>query len=322
MFSKKEKLINALSCRVIDNFEKHKEDYYEQDGELDGHRIDKVFYRVDSECLKPLIDELINNPNCGYITYMNNVIKEGFVPKKISCLSKQLRWDMNYIIEGLSDELIVNEVLASQMLNYFGCPTVFNTATIIKDVEGKTEYVLISADFMSESDNFKTLWDCYCGIYDLEETIQRLKKGIPTKSKIIKNEIIEEFLYTYFVRRYVLHDGDFNADNIGFLINKENKKIQLLNFDYEFAFDNDFLAGKVNLVRELKDNLSYLVKKYPRIYEKFIKKCEEVYGGLKKISKRDIKVINKYHGSVVSRLKSNLSTVCNTNQSIINSNLK
>ena len=49
---------------------------------------DKKFVRFESDVFQELIDEIINNPNCHYVTYVNDLIKSGYIPKHVSVLKK------------------------------------------------------------------------------------------------------------------------------------------------------------------------------------------------------------------------------------------
>ena len=44
----------------------------------------KHFARCSTKLFNELINELQNNKDCGYVTHINNVVKDGYVPKYIS----------------------------------------------------------------------------------------------------------------------------------------------------------------------------------------------------------------------------------------------
>ena len=78
------KYIKNVSLDEIDEYSQQKSAY---DNELSGQR-QKRFIRLSSDVFGELIDELKNNPNCAYKTYINDLVKEGYVPKAVSVIIK------------------------------------------------------------------------------------------------------------------------------------------------------------------------------------------------------------------------------------------
>ena len=308
-----QKEIDALSIVPIKDFDSVKEEYHEQDLFVDGHRNNKRFFRVDREVFSKLLLELQNNENCDYITYANEVIKEGFVPKKLSCLLKPLRFDRYKSPETNPEELIVNEVLTSQLLNYFGCSTVYNVPIKVVNRDGKNEYALLSVDFLNADNEFKTF----------NESELWIGRSYLSSNEIFKNFpkcIYEEYAYAYLIRFCLLHDGDLKDENFGILKNKVNGNLKVINFDYEFSFDDVMPAGKVQFLKDTRFDLETIKKYCPKVYNKFMSHCTKLSIAINKISKWNVKILNKYHKNIVfNRLKRNLKYIEQLNV-IVNQN--
>ena len=298
-----QKEIDALSISSIKNFDKYVENYDEQDLDFDGHRVDKKFVRVDSKCFEKLLKEIQNNPECSYVTYMNPVIKQGFIPKKLSCFLKPLRYDKF----GSNDDpkkLVVNEVLSSQIMNYFECPTVYNAVTTIKTKKCK-DLALLSVDFLNMDDEFKTFTDLT--VYSSGLTFPH-KCGLHFSK--LPEDIYNQFAYSFLIRYYLLHDDDFRDNNIGELKNKETNKKRAINYDYEFTFEDIMPSGTREFVDTMVEGFRVAKQFCPKELDKFLQKCLYLDFALEKISKRDVEYVNSYHKNLVcSRLKRNLRLI-------------
>lgn len=301
--------IDALSISVINNFDDVVEEYSEQNEEIDGHRFGKKFFRINCECFPKLLEELTSSDDCSYITYANAIIKDGFVPKKLSCLYKQLRFDTYNSDETVAEELVVNEVLSSQILNYFGVPTVYNSACALKNEKAKKEYGLLSIDFLNGDSEFETLEDLGYKIPSGEIRFLKQNENFADEDDRLRDNF-DDFITSVLVRLFVLHDGDFRNFNIGNISNLENGKNQLINFDFEFTFDDIMPDGTSNFIGRMASTLESLKKNYHDIYTSFLDKCMSLQRGINKISARNIKPINKYHKDIVfNRLKRNLKLI-------------
>ena len=308
--------LKALKIKIIDDDLKIKQFYDEQYGTLEGSRGDKTFYRFKSEVLQSLIAELHTNTDCGYKTYVNNVIKEGFIPKHISCMVKQVRYFNLYGTnqqiknENFSDEVYAyKETLASQILNYYGCPTVYNLLLKTKDFRGEDEYKVISADFMQEGQTFLTFAEYDCSLSTLKESIKNIKEKILKKIKTIdeseKKKFIEDFVLSYLVRIYILMDFDFSNSNIGVLIDTDNRKLSPINFDFEQSF---YEADPS--ISEIVEILEYVKTTYPKIYNKFVELTHTLNQALLTIStKRPTYDIESAKDYVYRNLKENVCKV-------------
>jgi len=300
---------DALSISVIKDFDQVATEYDEQDSGLDGHRFGKKFYRIDSSCFPKLLTGLRENEDCGYITYANGVIRDGMIPEKLSCLFKPLRFEAYSSEESVAEELVVNEVLASQILNYFGCPTVYNTATIRRNENGVAEYGLVSVDFSTDDEEFKTLRELKQTVPEWIINRNDWKKWQDNSGEY-PQEYLDDFIYSFLVRHIILHDGDYNDNNLANLIDNENGEKRLLNFDFEYAFDDIMFAGVSEFMKCLMTTLTELRKHNPGLYKRFIDNCTNLQRAIDNIPPSKLQPINEYHKEIVyDRLKMNLNLV-------------
>lgn len=243
-----------------------------QEDRVKGYRR-KEFVRCSSKLFAEYIDELRKNPNCSYISYMNDIIKSGYTPEKFSIIKKECR------------ENPFKEAIASRIMNYFECPTVYDDM-IVKD----GEFYSCSIDFGICGEDFYT-FDEICKdfdrfedllLYDSMETVvnklrNALENYIPQFLKIDKdptemiNKYLENFVYSYMIRGYVLFDGDYGVKNLGIIHNtKKNEFYMSPNYDYEFIMDP--LGYEIKTRECFYKDRKYLEDNYPNVYKKFIDK--------------------------------------------------
>jgi hypothetical protein len=305
------KLKKALSYGYVEaDFYAIAEDYDLKDSRLDGHR-EKEFLRIDSEVFKDLIEEIQTNPHTGYITYANKIIKEGYIPKKISSLVKRLEPDSNHHLKVDDPDLTFKESLASQILNLYGCPTAHNIT--IKDSEIEEDYAFTSVSVDMVSKDMLTLENLGCELSNnLEKNLSIIKNNLILKasknnisSETIEkytNKILEDYSYSFLIRKFVLQDGDFYEYNSGILVDED--KLQYVNFDFEHSFF-DYYAWP-NISKTL-----HLVKQtFPQVYDNFKLTSAKMYDGLIDLTKhREIDYLNDDHQENVNTLTMNLRTV-------------
>ena len=242
-------------------------DLDEKFDEFDGHRI-KEFFMVDSLAVAEFMDEIKNNPNCSYVTQFNELIKSGYIPKKVPTLVMQDDWEWQ-----------CNDILGSRLLNLFEVPTVYNFKLLYKTNSNFYNYedrVVCSLDFLGENQKFIVLRDYLENFANVDvlgraydESIQRLiedyklvyethyKKvaevdptACPTdeeKAKELKRWE-EDLCYSTLCRCYGLADSDFSEFNCGVIIDEESKKISIApSFDLEYACGghNKFLPNRL-----------------------------------------------------------------------------
>ena len=247
--------------------EDYTENLIEDDNFLAGH-TDKKFVRANSKALQSFFAE-VNQKSSNYITHFDNVLKEKIVPKKISMLKKICKKDdPNYLIHSPD-----RESSACKVLNYMECPTPYNFA-----VKNKSETYLMSIDFISENEQFYSFSDFDLKWnYDIGKMLLQIENLLntfeyPSNTQRVNNieKIKEDFMMSYLTRTTLIHDGDFHFGNIGFLYNKKDKYIKLINFDLEFPMrdkmDSWYYGHSLKIIR----------KNYRNVYEKFINKVSAI----------------------------------------------
>ena len=80
-----QKYIKKVTEKEVEEYAPTEEDDYEP---INGERT-KRFVRFSSDLFQDLIDELKNNPDCCYCTYVNDLIRGGYTPEYISVLLKE-----------------------------------------------------------------------------------------------------------------------------------------------------------------------------------------------------------------------------------------
>ena len=239
------------------------------DGEnkMSGSR-NKKFQMVSSDMFSDLINEIRNNPNCSYRTYINDLIKSGYTPKYISVLKKNSSF-INYLREAIS----------SRILNYFGVPTSYEQLAIEND-----ETRVLSVDYIESGYNFYSMRDLELvfSAKDPKTTFEQVDIVLGVLQRYDKNMIanIDEEIYdgalnkfkqdlmlSFLVRGVLLNDADFQRDNIGINLNKENGDFQLVNFDYECSF-----IQRTPVSTAVYRILEYAKSNYPQVYKNFKEK--------------------------------------------------
>ena len=243
---------------------------------LAGHR-DKRYFRVDTSLFAPFIKEFSTNPDSSYITHINDLVSTGYVPKKVSVLNKVISSN-NYDRHKNPIKLVYSEVLSSQILNFFGCPTTCNVAIKPKEEE---RYEVFSLDFLSYGEDFITFDELCCSFSgDLRENVRMIKYEFRMSYFNKYNQedltkVIEDYIYSFFVRRYVIKDMDFYDNNSGIIFNRETGSVKYINFDFEYGFN----PSKPHL----EENLMYCLEYYPEVYDRFVSKVGDFYDALRQL---------------------------------------
>lgn len=307
----RDKLIKALSYNYIEaDFYKVAEDYDMKDSlSLEGHR-EKEFLRLDSSLFGDLIDELQNNPNCSYVTYANKLLKEGYIPKKLSCMVKRLEPDSHSQMKVDDPELTFKEALASQILNLYGCPTAHNIT--IKDSEIEQDYAFTSVSVDMVSNDIITLENLRGELTnDLGKNLELISTNLQARRQRLgisqelvdtySHQITNDYAYSFLIRKFILQDGDFYEYNGGILV--DENKLQYVNFDFEHIFFDYYLWPNIS------KSLQVVQQQFPETYEKFSHTSKMMYDNLIDITKhRDLEYANDNHQENVNTLIMNLRT--------------
>ena len=306
----KQKLKKAISYEYIEvNMEEISEIDWKKSKYIAGHR-EKLFYNVDSSIFSELIDDLQHFPGCGYVTTENGAIRNGFIPKRLSCLVKNQNPGQK---SKMNDpEYAGREALASRVLNLYGCATPFNL--LIKDlsIDDDYPYRTLSVDMVSEY--FEPFARFKCEFQGgLKKNVTQIKKQLTQYKNIIGEDavnddlerICHDYSYSYLVRKLLLHDGDFDEVNAGILI--ENGKLKYTNFDYECSFFDYFVSPSY------KATLEYVRTDFPDAYARFRFITELTHKALSEmIDNNEIKWVSKSHKNNVKLLHTNSKRVLAT----------
>jgi len=236
----------------------------------------KKFYRASTELFPELIDQIQNNEDCSFITTFNEIIKSNtYVPKAFSVLIKDNSKQVGY-----------REMVSSNIMNYFGITTSFEK--LIQKTDG--EFATMSVDFVPNGKEFFTMGDL--GIttdlsLELDERAIRSKltrqyqsKEMDSFSQVISREefeeqlqkIVEDYMYAFIVRTYILGDQDFHEDNCGVIMDPNNFKIDnLVQFDYEATLDNCKLSYGIEM-----EDILYVARMYPLVLRKILTHVEDL----------------------------------------------
>jgi len=286
-----------------------------ESSEIGGFNSPKQYFRVKASVFKNAFLDIKNNPDSGYITPYNEVIKEGISPKNIGVLIKKTK---------SSD----NERVACQILNFYGVNTPIYLSCTGRDnfikSNDKASYS-VSVDFLSGNQEFKPFTqypkkdfgskEIY--FYETDKAMEYITTGIVKviespflKFKNIgakrKDEIIdkirEDFVMSMLVRKLILNDLDFCDDNVGMLIDYENKSIKLVNIDYEFCGRSATDSFTISTISK------YFEKEFPEAYAKFIAKSHDL---LNNINKENGSIATEFFGDFYNVIKSNLTNSLN-----------
>ena len=187
---------------------------------LDGSH-EKSFVRISKKDFEELISP--KSKKDKFITYIDNIRKDGLAPENISVLLKTM-WGATSVI---------NETLASRIMNYFDCSTVYNVPYYALDKKKKRIYYVASTDCISENETFENLYRYVSVLDDRAYTVWRkvakkmeeeFQDNPHLKEDVEKME--EEFFRSQIVREFVLRDYDIGTHNFGVLYNEKEKRFR------------------------------------------------------------------------------------------------
>lgn len=281
MENKKSKIVDIP---VLENDKCKTYDVDHLGSSLDGFRP-KKFYRVSTELLSEIIDEIKNNPESSYITHCNDLIKNhDYVPKYMSVMAK-----------GTNPINSLKEIACSRLMNYFGSPTTYEKVFKLPDerfsIWGTPVYATVSPDFVSFDYELMTLDDF--GIHldmDLEKDISVIDKALSKfysgnkylmfNNKFVsqkdfdirKTEIIADYIYAFLIRKFVLRDRDFHSGNTGIIINPITMDMKsYVSFDYEAT-----LSIRYEPSSYAYEQIKYVLLMYPDVFRRFQEKLDSL----------------------------------------------
>ena len=279
----------------------------EHGNSLSGHNV-KGFYLTEGWFLKEFFDEIKNNPNTSYVSYINDLVRDVYDGNNIPIDNISV-----FVKSGSVNPLC--EEMVADLSNMFGIPTVY-----LKNTDGlkhseimslfekwldskdftkpfnKREYEreLVSIDFMSENESFASFDDYYnqrimCDLgAPLSMWYEKFIKGklfnpINNKELLLeeKYELFKSFIARYFFRKYIAKDSDYKSENEGIVYNTKDDSYKLSpQFDYEYCFDDvihaNFNSDLSAIYQGLNDDLAFAYEKFPREIRIFINKVKEI----------------------------------------------
>ena len=309
MQDKTKQVMQAVSFEIL-NVERDDAIPFDEyiDEKLEGH-LYKKFYLYDTAHIKThLLAKLF--PKNHYITYLRELPKKKKLPKMVSVLRKLLTVNQYDSDNKPLRTALYNEVIGSQVLNYYGIGTALNVAV----KESQFNHYVLSLDFISENEHFMSFDNLKCkfNIYttSLQDDLEAINKCIIDKKiaeKYSQKEIQklkEDYAYSFLIRKFVLRDYDSYHTNNGILFNEEQKTLQFINFDFEYCFERFSSIHSLTY----KFNLDYCKKTFPKIYKKFVDKSKEFNLNLNTLlNNNEIAFYNKTHEEEIKMLKTNLN---------------
>jgi len=274
--------LSSLDLEEFDSF-----DFY-GDNQLDGVNS-KGFYRISTDVIENVIREIRSNSNSSIITCYNNAIREGKCPKKISALLK-------HTVSATQPDALV-----TALLNYYGAPTTLNLKGIkdidmefpvdgeeIQNIDAPLDKIIISIDALNEGQEFLTFEDAE--IEDNSFSFESLYSSTMTyltkiftqspfnelsneEQDAICSKIRDQLALSFLVRRYICSDSDFDARNLGIILDHKNKDVNIINFDYEYAFRYNYSQFRLRTIEDMLANA-------PEVYNKFIDLSKQLYQNL------------------------------------------
>lgn len=260
----KEEILNIFKVDL-----KNEGDYEKYDDDLnsviDGiHQKD--FIRADKNHFEEVFKKRKNKKSDSYITYIDNIRKEGIAPEKLSTLKK-------YMLGPLT---ATKETIASKLLNYFDCPTAYNSA-VEKNLSNNRGFMVYSLDFISENESFENILRLINldedRIYTIWPVLEDyLKKRFFGKSETFNEDLLKlkkDFIKSHFIREFIIGDRDIGTHNFGLLTNEKTNRFRFISFDFESTFceqryKNDHF------------NMEYMFRKQPELVKEIYDKCMEL----------------------------------------------
>ena len=263
---------------------------------------DKLFIRLDSAHLQDFFDK-VKEGKVSYVTYLDSALDEyrktGVLPlKSISVLFK------NYY-GPYAEFYAYNEEIASRVGNILGIPVVYNKTVKCADVINpppldvtigeyieemlypkSKEYHNVSIDYMQYGDiTYDSIHRGYLRD-DRENRTQHRNQSLRDWFQLFlfkdmrnphtgasltipqRRGLTQEFIPTYFFRKYLLSDSDFDIHNIMIAHNAKEDTYSLApNFDMERSFNRKWIRFEYEMC--LHQDIEFAYKGYPDIVDKF-----------------------------------------------------
>ena len=227
---------------------------------------EKSFVRCKGSYLKNLYKIIRSNKDTHYITCVNDFIRcsspKEFEDQKVSVILKSARYD---------DKLFsASEVIGTKLAELLGINTPYIDYV---DDEKKTIFIV---DYLSRNDSLIPFNELIPNVGEITRKhsiglwINRLKRATEKDQKLssISNEtllkLIHDLIKAYLIRIFILKDNDLNGGNLAFIHSQDCSSVDLISFDYEFCFGNNFKVFEIDadtnsefIERAIQDILEY-----------------------------------------------------------------
>ncbi len=249
-------------------------------------RMSKRFVRAHKGYFSKYFELVQKKKGKCYIeSYLDTqeIKKSGCHQQNVSALLKKIKREGLFDFD-LETRKMSSEKVTPAILDFFGCKTVFNTGFRQGD-----DFYIMSLDFI-KSDEFFYLTEPvdtrnpkfapYTPIETtlkvLEEKINEVKQRVVDDFKVVPpsadvEQIKRRYIKDYLVRYAVMGDSDFTSRNHGFVFDAIKNSVRTgPNFDFEFVFEK-----RLGEESNVGDNLKYIMRNYPDIFQEVMQKVEE-----------------------------------------------
>lgn len=270
--------------------------FYELIYYLGGHN-DKTFVLCESEFFREFFDEITNNPNHTYSSYLNQFISENykgktipisevgafkkvgennFIEEVVSRLANALKIKTTYIKNAPQ---LNNEIFQQNLMN------LIKNGKAGDSIKYEPEDYLLSPDFLSEGEHFDTI-DAYCknntnecvcprrcslatwyNVFKYRKFTNPLTREILSPDQ--KMQLLKELIPQFVFRAHLVKDWDFKSENVGIIYNENTNQYSLAPmFDFEYCY---YLASQ-NDYRRCAEDLIFAYKCCPKETTEVIEK--------------------------------------------------
>ena len=282
-----------------------------------GGQSEKMFVRFNSELLTDFFAD-ISKGNTSYVTYLDDIAPEyaktGKAPlKAVSLLMKMYSSDCKY---GSMEDM------GSRVGNLLGIPVVYNKLQKCGSVN-----FLLSIDYMKFAPNIKYgtiegdyytapheghnhyTYSNWLDFFDRSVLKNRYTGKLLNDNQIL--QILRGFTPSYFFRKYILEDTDFDLYNMGIIYDEATGK-------YSFGPNYDMERAMVKKNRINQDFEINLPNDIQEAFEMFPNEMKAFMDRLKFVQQNNLinhellkNISSKFsRRKIIKRLNNNIDSVC------------
>lgn len=254
--------------------------------EPDG-KVIKRFVRIKGDYITKMYTDIMHSPSHNYITCVDNLLhnekidREEFENTKVSAILKTPPTDAYNVICKMNEaeRATMAELVCSRVANLLNVKTEY--VAPIKD----NPYGCIIVDFLQDkeqvesfSDFTKTVPSSYLKEFDISNWISPLVNevffrtpGALENPQIVGEKIypiVEDFARQFLFKKYIIHDADLCAVNVGIITTPDGNSSVAPAYDYEQCL----MPGIRTLQGEgMEKDIMYLARIYPQILKNIAK---------------------------------------------------